>query len=90
MASAEYFGTRFMSDEAFASPTPDNTNWRLMPDWETPAEFMQWVRREKERLRREMAADPRLLTSPEHRREWDVRVAMEKCALLHYYGVREG
>jgi hypothetical protein len=82
--------TQFLTGEAFTTHPPDNENLRLMPDWETPAEFMQWVRREQERLRRQMAADPRLLTCPEHRRKLNVRLAMEKVCLSHYYGVREG
>jgi hypothetical protein len=89
MTSDAHIGIRFATGEAFSTPTPDNNNWHLLSDWETPAEFMQWVRQEQERLRREIAADPRLLTCPEHRRKLDITLAMEKCALWHCYGVRE-
>jgi hypothetical protein len=81
-------GIGFLTGEAFTTPTPDNNNWRLTSEL-TPAEFMQWVRREKQRLHRELLANPSLLTCPEHRRDLTVRLAMEKCALWHYYGVRE-
>jgi hypothetical protein len=75
--------------EAFTTLTPDNNNWRLKNDWMTPAELMQLIRQEKERLRRELAADPRLLTCPQHRRYWDETLAFEQCALWHLFGVRE-
>ena len=89
MTAAEYFGTGFVSGEAFAPPTPDNENLLLKPDWMTPAELMQLIRQDKERLRREVAADPRLLTCPEHRWQWNDRVAMERCALWRIFGVRK-
>lgn len=67
----------------------DNDNWRLFPEWSTPAEFMQRIRRHKENLRRELAADFRLRNCPEHRLTWEIAEAMERCCLLHYYGVRD-
>ncbi len=88
MDSWTIFGTRFITGDTDPVPTPDNNNWRLMEDWMTPAEFMQWVRREKERLRREVEADVRLLTCPKHRLTREIRLAMEKCWLSHFYGVR--
>lgn len=88
MDSLSIFGTRVITGGTNAPPKPPNDNWRLMPDWRTPAEFLQRVRREKDRLRRELAADARLLTCPEHRRTWSIRLAMEKCCLWHYYGIR--
>ena len=75
--------------ETTPPPKHDNDNWRLFPDWKTPAEFMQGVRQRKERLRRELAADFRLRSCPEHRLTWDIANAMERCGLLHYYGVRD-
>jgi hypothetical protein len=83
-----FFGTGFIAGDANPLRKPDNDNWRLMPEWRTPAEFLQRVRREKERLRRELLADVRLLTCPTHRRTWSIRLAMEKCCLWHYYGLR--
>jgi hypothetical protein len=88
MDSLSIFGTRFIAGDANPPPKPHNDNWRLMPEWRTPAEFLQRVRREKDRLRRERLADARLLSSPEHRRTWSIRLAMEKCCLWHYYGIR--
>jgi hypothetical protein len=85
MQTCNVLGTHFTS--GVAQP-PHNDNLRLMEDWMTPAEFMQWVRREQERLRRELEADPRLLTCPEHRLRREVKRAMERCCLWHYYGVR--
>ena len=79
---------RYLTGESFAFPAPNNDNWRLMPDWMTPAEFMQWVRQQKERLRRELATDFRLRHCPEHRKTWDITLAMEQCGLWHYYNVR--
>jgi hypothetical protein len=80
METLTLFGTRFITGD-LPLPRPDNTNWRLMEPERTPAEFMQWVRREKERLRRERAADPGLLACPEHRLTWEITLAMEKCCL---------
>lgn len=88
MTSFEYGKTRIAVDEPLSLPTPDNDNWRLMPDWRTPAEFMQWVRQRKERLRRELAADFTLRACTEHRKTWDITLAMEQCALWHCYGIR--
>jgi hypothetical protein len=88
MESSTVFGTRFIIGD-MPPPRPDNTNWLLMNESRTPAEFMQWVRSEKRRLRREIAADPKLLTCPKHRLTWDITLAMEKCCLWHYYGVRQ-
>jgi hypothetical protein len=76
---------RRVSGEAFAVPKHDNDNWRLFDDWITPAEFMQWVRRRKEGLRRELAADFRLRSCPENRLTWDIAEAMERCGRQHYY-----
>jgi hypothetical protein len=81
-------GIAFLTGEAFTTPTPDNNNWRILSEWETPAEFMQWVRQEKDRLRRELLAEPSLLTNPEHRRTLNVTLAMERCAIWHYYRAR--
>jgi hypothetical protein len=86
MEPCDIFGNRFRTGEANPPPKPDNDNWRLTD--KTPAEFMQWVRRRQERLRREMVADERLLACPEHRLTLDIALAMEKCCRWHYYGER--
>jgi hypothetical protein len=89
MTTWEFCGSRFVFGEVVSPPpTPDNDNWRLMPDWKTPAEFLQWVRRTREEMRRELAADFSLRHCPTHRRHWDVLNAMERCCLWHRYGVR--
>jgi len=90
MDTLTFYGLHVVSinTNAHAPPKPDNDNWRLMDEWETPAEFMQWVRQEQERLTRELAANERLLTCPKHRLTREIRQAMEKCCLWHYYGVR--
>lgn len=81
-------GTCILTGEAFERPQSANDNWLLKPDWMTPAELMQRVRREKELLRRELEADPGLLDDPTHR-SWRAETeAMEACALWHLYGVR--
>jgi hypothetical protein len=67
----------------------DNDNWRLMAEGRTPAEFMQWLKRKREELRRELAADFSLRNCPTHLRHWETLDAMEKCCLWHYYGQRE-
>lgn len=67
----------------------DNDNWRLFPEWSTPAEFLQWINQRKERLRRELAADFRLRSCPEHRLTWDITIAMERCGRQRFYGERE-
>ena len=89
MKISSFFGTTLSASDITPLPTPDNDNLRLLSEGNTPAEFMQWARREKERLRRERVADERLLTCPEHRLTWDITLAMEKCCRWHYYGIRE-
>jgi hypothetical protein len=89
MESIHYFGVRLITGEV-TPPTPDNENLRLLPAWMTPAELMQWVRQEKQRLSRELAMDASLWTCPEHRRTWDATIGIEKLALWQCYGVREG
>jgi hypothetical protein len=87
MDSREWFGVTLLAGGS-NPPGPDNDNWRLMEAWRTPAEFMQWVRLEKERLRQEIAEDLRLLACPEHRLTREITLAMEQCCLWHYYGER--
>ncbi len=77
-----------LTGDAAIVPAAANTNWRIKPDWMTPAEVMQVVRREKERLRRAVAADPGLVNSPKHRHEWAETLAFERCARWHLFGVR--
>jgi hypothetical protein len=89
METLTLFGTRFITGDR-PLPKPDNTNWLLMEPWMTPAELLQWVRQTREEMRREIAADPGLLTCPKHRRSWVSLEALEHCALWRYYGVREG
>jgi hypothetical protein len=87
MGTMRFFGTGLIAGD-MKLPTPDNNNWPLMDEGETPAEFLRWVHQEIQRLNRELAADERLLTCPRHRRTRQIREAMEKCCLWHFYGVR--
>lgn len=82
------FGPCFLSGDDLTPPVPDNDNWGVASSWETPAEALQNIRRMKARVRQELAADFTLRASPKHRQYWDILIAMEKCALWHYYGVR--
>jgi len=68
-------------------PTHDNDNDRLS-EHQTPAECLQWVRRTKDEMRKELAADFTLRRDPAWRRIWDNVVAFEKCCLWHHFGVR--
>jgi hypothetical protein len=90
MDSWTLFGTRFIVSDNNPPPTPDNDNWGLKEDCITPAEFMQWVKRTRAEMRGELQANSSLWQCPTHRRHRTVLDAMERCALWHYYGVREG
>lgn len=71
-------------------PAPDNDNWGVAGNGQTPAEALQLIRRWKAQAKRELAADFSLRSCPEHRKTWDITLAMEKCALWIYYRVRKG
>jgi hypothetical protein len=88
MALTEQYLPRYLTAEAFTVPQPDNENLQLLAGcaW-TPAEVMQWVRTEKRRLSRELAANPRLWTCPEHRRTWNATIGIEKLTLWQCYGI---
>jgi hypothetical protein len=88
METLKLFVTVCFGGEGFIPAVPDNDNDRLLPDWMTPAEFFQWIRHEKQRLRRRLAADFRLRSCPEFQRDWEVTLAMEKCGLYHLCGQR--
>ncbi len=88
MSFSDILGTRIILGGPDPMPPRDNDNRRLMHDWQTPAEILQWIRQRKRRLHQEVAADARLWTCPEHRLTRSITLAMEKCALWHYYGVR--
>jgi hypothetical protein len=88
MDTLTLFGTRLIVGETDPLPKPDNDNLRLMEDWMTPAELMQWIRRTRQEMRQELAADFRLRNCPTHRRHWVNLNAMERCCLWHYYGAR--
>jgi hypothetical protein len=90
MTCFEYGKTRLVVEEALSLPTPDNNNWTVASSWQTPAEALQKLRRIKDEMRRELAADFTLRACPKHRRIWESVLAAEKCALWHYYGVRQG
>jgi hypothetical protein len=89
MDSWTLFGTRFITGDAFQSPRRNNDNRRIKADWMTPAELLQWVRCTRVQMQRELAADFSLRHCPKHRATWESLHALERCALWHYYGVRE-
>jgi hypothetical protein len=74
--------------DPITQPPAANDNDRLLPDWMTPAEFFQWIRLEKKRLLQLFAADFRLRSSPEYRREWEVTLGMEQIGLRQLNGQR--
>ncbi len=88
MDSYSLFGTCFITGDAYTPPVRHNDNQRLMEEWMTPAELFQWIHRTREEMRRERAADPRLLTCPKHRRDWESLHVLERCALWRYRGVQ--
>lgn len=77
-----------LTGEQADPPQADNDNLRVLSEWMTPAEVLQWVRREKVRLCREVASDPRLWFCPEHRRTWNARLGIEAIVIRQYYGGR--
>ena len=66
------------------NPTPDNENLVLSVRL-TPAEVLQWVKREKARMRQELKADFRLRSDPKHRLDWEVLEAVERCTRQRFY-----
>jgi hypothetical protein len=90
MESLNIFGTRIMTGDAFALPTPDSDNSVLLGDnGITPAEWMQWAKRRKKRICRDLAADPRLWTCPELWRDWNATIGIEKLLLWQCWGIRD-
>jgi hypothetical protein len=84
----EYKGERCGVGVSLPLPPHDNDNLELMPGCRfTPAELLQWARRERKRLSRELAMDARLWTCPEYRRTWEETLGIEKLTLWHCYGV---
>lgn len=90
MSVSDIFGTRVIQGGPDPMPPGNNDNMRLLAHWQTPAEFLQWVRQDKVRLQRELLANPDLLASPEHRLSRQIRVAMEKVCLWQYFGSKLG
>jgi len=88
MTTTEPCPPRYLTGEAFASPTPDNDNWEVAGDDMTVAEAIQLIRRWKRQSCRELVADPRLWDCPEHRLARNVNYAIEKCARWVHYKER--
>ena len=88
MGTLEILGTVFAAGEGFTPAKHDNENLRLLSDWMTPAEAMQWIRQRKERLKRKLAADFTLRSDPEFRQDWEIAIGLERCVLWHCYGER--
>lgn len=79
-------GTRCLPIEE--PPPHDNDNMELSPPWRTPAETLQLIRRYRARTVRQLAADSRLWACRDHLLLRTIPLAMERCALWHFYGVR--
>jgi hypothetical protein len=88
MESLVFFGVRLIVGGG-EPPSHDNDNWGVCSWWQTPAEALQGIRRMKDEMRRELAADARLWNCPRHRRIWESVLAAEKCALWQHFGVRD-
>ncbi len=80
----KFFGWDFRD----SLPVHDNDNWLLMSEGVTPAEFMQWIKRTRSKMRRELEANFSLRADPTHREIWVSLDAMERCARWHFYGER--
>ena len=89
MSVKDVCGTRIIQGGPDPMPRHDNENLPLKPDWMTPAELMQWVRQERNRLSREVAANPQLWLCPEFRRTWDATLGIEQLALRQFGPVQE-
>lgn len=89
MAALELFGTSVTVDEELRLPQPENDNGGVAAPWQTPAEALQWVRRRKQRLCRELASDAHLWACIEHRLTRTIAIAIERCARWQYYGERD-
>jgi hypothetical protein len=90
MDSWTLLGTRLNAGDANPPPPPDNENLELMAGCKlTPAEVLQWVRRRKQRLCRELAMDAQLWHCPEHRRDWNASLGIEQLILWQCYGIRD-
>lgn len=89
MESLELFGTEITITDELRQPQPENDNGGVAAEWQTPAEALQWVRRRKHRLCRELASDASLWTCTDHRLTRTIAIAMEKCARWQYYGERD-
>lgn len=86
MVVCNMFGPQFGFGIADWNRIPDNENLRLLPDWMTPAELLQWIRQEREVMRKELAADFRLRSDPKHRNDWDNLEALERATLQQGHG----
>ncbi len=91
MASQAHRAPRIFTGDAFAATAADNENLELLEGCPlTPAEVLQWVRREKERLSRNLAADARLWACPEHQRTWNATLGIEQVTLRQCFGIIDG
>ncbi len=88
VAAWDYRGRRWVEGPK-QTPTADNDNWGVAGNGQTPAEALQLIRRWKAQALRELEADFSLRSCPEHRKTWEITLAMEKCALWIYWKVRK-
>ena len=86
MPLLDLLGIRVLLDDALPeSIAHDNNNWEAKPDWMTPAELMQIVRREREKMRRELADE---FASPQHRHFWESLNGLEAFARWRWFRER--
>lgn len=87
MKKTAIFGTRCVVGDELTLPDHDNENWPLLSDWMTPAEAVQMIREEKERMRRQLAENFALRSCPKFQKYWDSILGMEQTAArLGYTG----
>ncbi len=85
----DYEGRRHLPDKLLLMlPEPDNDNLELLGDSvRTPAEWMQWAKRRKRRICRDLLADAQLWTCPEIWRDWHNTRGIEKLLLWQCWGI---
>jgi hypothetical protein len=81
----ERFIDMWSGGEVPALPSPANENLVVKPDWQTPAEALQLVRRWKERSLREHQERRALWHCSAARLDWEIARALERCLLWTYY-----
>jgi hypothetical protein len=89
MIYLEYDGRQRLLDKSLLFlPEPDNENLELLGDfYMTPAELMQWAKRRKRRICRDLVADALLWRCPEIWRDWHNTRGIEQLLLRQCWGI---